>query len=459
MSLDQEIISSFKKLGLTEYEAKTYLTLVKKAEASPLEITLASKVPQPKVYTSLNSLAAKGLVEVVSERPRKCKAVNIREAVRRLFEKKITELGENAKKIIEKTIKEELEGKIQPHEIYNLIGEAETKKKLIDMLSLAEKEVLLATKNLEILRFKKIKDVLSKLAMKGVEFKVLVEFDSLDTETLLFLKNFGTRVVDVLEEQSLVTVDGKIAITTSVIETGIGPSVWFSTFTTCTECVKAYVQKLNSAWLKGSKLPQETRNKGVKIAAIVLAAGKPSSENKNVLLYPWRNKPVICHVIEALMFSDVDEIVVVTGYQSKKIQKVINERFSNVSFVHNKNYGEGMLSSFKKGLEKVKESDAVLLMLGDQPFIEPSIINEMIKEFKRNKEKKKVINPVFKGKRGHPVLISSHLYKEILGTNNKKTVREVLNQYKESTVLIEGKDWVLMDVNTIKDLEKAEKII
>ena len=56
------------------------------------------------------------------------------------------------------------------------------------------------------------------------------------------------------------------------------------------------------------------------LSAIVLAAG--SSErmgDQNKLLLPYKNKTVIEHVVESIYEAGLEEIIVVVGHESEKI--------------------------------------------------------------------------------------------------------------------------------------------
>ena len=55
-------ISYLKKLGLTGYEAKVYLSLVKIGKSKAKDICNDSKVPYGKIYDVLNSLVNKKIV-------------------------------------------------------------------------------------------------------------------------------------------------------------------------------------------------------------------------------------------------------------------------------------------------------------------------------------------------------------------------------------------------------------
>jgi HTH-type transcriptional regulator, sugar sensing transcriptional regulator len=54
------------RLGLTQYEARAYLALIRRDGSTPAEVAKVAGVPRQRIYDVIDSLAAKGLV---SERP------------------------------------------------------------------------------------------------------------------------------------------------------------------------------------------------------------------------------------------------------------------------------------------------------------------------------------------------------------------------------------------------------
>lgn len=69
MSFDNKIWNSLKFMGLTDYEAKTYLTLVSMVSGTASEISESSEVPRSRIYDILKILNRKGFVEINKTRP------------------------------------------------------------------------------------------------------------------------------------------------------------------------------------------------------------------------------------------------------------------------------------------------------------------------------------------------------------------------------------------------------
>ena len=145
--------------------------------------------------------------------------------------------------------------------------------------------------------------------------------------------------------------------------------------------------------------------------AIVLAAGLSSRMGVQKLLLPFGGKKVIGHIVDQLLASTVGEVYVVVGHQAERISAELSGRA--VSIVNNPDYKSGMLSSVRCGLQSLPEKcRAVMVVLGDQPSITTGLINQMLQSFAMTD--KTILVPLYKGKRGHPILFSSIYRDEII---------------------------------------------
>ena len=138
------------------------------------------------------------------------------------------------------------------------------------------------------------------------------------------------------------------------------------------------------------------------IWAIVLAAGESKRMGFPKMLLPFGGSTMIESVIENVSESDVNNILVVLGAEKEAIAKKISKK--PVRSCYNENYKEGMLSSVKCGFKNLPaDFRAVLIFQGDQPLITPDSINTVIDAYMYSG--KGLVIPVFKNKRGHPLLI------------------------------------------------------
>jgi sugar-specific transcriptional regulator TrmB len=68
------LVDSLKRLGLTSYEAKCYVSLVGLGPSDPRKVAADASIPYPSAYEALRKLAADGWAEVVTDRPRRYRA-------------------------------------------------------------------------------------------------------------------------------------------------------------------------------------------------------------------------------------------------------------------------------------------------------------------------------------------------------------------------------------------------
>ena len=122
------------------------------------------------------------------------------------------------------------------------------------------------------------------------------------------------------------------------------------------------------------------------IKAILLAAGQSKRlKNENKLIKKFKNKPLVNHVVSALIKSKVNKIVIVLGYQNKQLKKIIYKSKKNI-FIENKKFKLGISSSIKTGLRKVSKNDnGFIIIHSDMPFIKTSYINKIYNSILRKK--------------------------------------------------------------------------
>src|SRR6059036_807148 len=75
MPINAERIRKLMDHGLTEYQARVYLTLLDLDTATASQVTPHARVPRTRIYATMQQLHEKGLVEIIPETPLRYKAV------------------------------------------------------------------------------------------------------------------------------------------------------------------------------------------------------------------------------------------------------------------------------------------------------------------------------------------------------------------------------------------------
>jgi len=138
---------SLRDLGLSEYEARSYRSLLRTGPTTAKELSRTSEVPMGRIYDVLNSLEQHSLVRSqAAGRPKKYVAVEPEVALDRLLDAKKQELDEQAQQY--ETIVETLIDEIDAVETVDeqfwtaAVGPDETVDLLIERISAAEEELI-----------------------------------------------------------------------------------------------------------------------------------------------------------------------------------------------------------------------------------------------------------------------------------------------------------------------------
>jgi molybdenum cofactor cytidylyltransferase len=189
------------------------------------------------------------------------------------------------------------------------------------------------------------------------------------------------------------------------------------------------------------------------LSLIVLAAGKSTRmRGRNKLLIRIRKKAIVRRVVESALSSNVDEVIIVLGWEADKVRDELRDL--PCRFVMNEDYEKGQSSSVKVGLaEMAAGTEAVLILPGDVAMIDTHSINKVIEAY--NKRKSPIVVASHTGRRGHPILLSKELFNEIElideATFGLKSV-VVRHEIEVQTVETDSEN-VLLDIDTPQDLK------
>ena len=191
------------------------------------------------------------------------------------------------------------------------------------------------------------------------------------------------------------------------------------------------------------------------IWGMILAAGESKRMGKPKLLLPFGEKTIIERVIDSVIQSKLDDVLVVLGAHREKIEKKIKD-FS-IKIVVNPDFKNDMLSSVQCGFRALPEDvEASLVILGDQPEISSALINKIVEAYK--KSKKGIVLPVFRKNRGHPVLIDMKYQGEIEDLNPDLGLRNLVYKHAEDILEVEViTPSILQDIDTIEDYNRELK--
>jgi molybdenum cofactor cytidylyltransferase len=191
------------------------------------------------------------------------------------------------------------------------------------------------------------------------------------------------------------------------------------------------------------------------ITALILCAGRSSRMGNFKPLLPLGQDNFIERTIRLYRSVDIKDILVVTGHEAQRVIPVLEGL--GVSWVQNGHYDRGMFSSIQTGVRHLqRRCSAFLLHPADIPFVHPDTIKSLIAAFQTGKMD--VCRPSYRGRYGHPPLISMSLACAISEFDGEGGMRALLAKSAENSRNVFCNDpGILMDIDTPEDYERALK--
>lgn len=189
-----------------------------------------------------------------------------------------------------------------------------------------------------------------------------------------------------------------------------------------------------------------------KIWAVVLAAGESRRMGTPKMLLPFRGKAMAEQVIINIRDAGIKNILAVIGAEKEKLPMLLQKL--SVNFCLNNNFTEGMLSSVICGIKNLpQDTRAVMIFPGDQPFILPATISRVIEAYYSCG--KGIVIPLYKNKRGHPLLFDAGYREEIESLDTSEGLRSLSSAHPADVAEIETNDpGILKDFDTYEEYLK-----
>jgi len=153
----------------------------------------------------------------------------------------------------------------------------------------------------------------------------------------------------------------------------------------------------------------------------------------------------------------VDEVIVVLGYGKKEILSGV--KLPGAKIVFNENFKNGQFSSLKKGLSSMSpDSEGFMLNPVDCPLVKEGTYREMLELWDRDRSK--ILIPVFNGRRGHPAIFPALVAGEIRKSpdNLADGLRFFIKKYGNIISSFKTSDkGVIIDADTPEDFNRIKK--
>ncbi|MCS7386140.1 MAG: TrmB family transcriptional regulator [archaeon GB-1867-005] len=189
----ESLIGELRKLGLTNYEARAYITLVERGAMTAGSLSKASKIPYSKIYDVLSRLEEKGWIIIERGKPNKYKARPPSEAAKMAIKRIESEL-----KKVERIVVRELQplyeriGVQEKPEVIILRGAPIIVEKAVTTIENAARELEVAIPGEMRAFHQQFKSSFEGAVSRGVKVKVLASKEHRDLLEPLF--NLGVEI-------------------------------------------------------------------------------------------------------------------------------------------------------------------------------------------------------------------------------------------------------------------------
>lgn len=191
-------------------------------------------------------------------------------------------------------------------------------------------------------------------------------------------------------------------------------------------------------------------------SAILTAAGESSRMGRPKALLEWKGLTLVEYQVRSLIDAGVSEVVVVLGHRADEIAPYV-EATEALSLV-NAEYRLGKATSIKAGLREISgDAEGILVLAVDQPRT-LAIISAVLEAHRTGNAL--ITAPLQRGRRGHPVVFSASLRREMEGiSEDRQGLREVVQAHRGEVNEVEIDDpMVRLDINTPEEYQEARRV-
>ena len=191
------------------------------------------------------------------------------------------------------------------------------------------------------------------------------------------------------------------------------------------------------------------------LAAVILSGGASRRMGTPKALLPYRGETFLEHLLTVTDHPRIGWRRVVLGADAQAIAEAVELPADEV--VINENWEAGQLSSIQCGLRSLPEgADGMLLCLIDHPLISRGLVGALVERFYESG--KAIALPVYKGRRGHPVIFASRLYEELLSAPLETGARAVVWAHGEEVCeMATSEEGCVLNLNDPDALARARE--
>ena len=157
---------------------------------------------------------------------------------------------------------------------------------------------------------------------------------------------------------------------------------------------------------------------------LILAAGAGRRFGSTKQLAELHGRPLLAHALEAMLAAGLERVIVVLGHDAEAIRARVD--FGAADVVIAEDWADGQAASLRRGLAAAGAADAVVITLGDQPFITPQVIGAALDQL----DDYDAVRALYGDLPGHPVVLGRAVLDAAGGLRGDQGARELLADFR-----------------------------
>jgi molybdenum cofactor cytidylyltransferase len=188
------------------------------------------------------------------------------------------------------------------------------------------------------------------------------------------------------------------------------------------------------------------------IAGLVLAAGEGRRFGGAKLAAELDGVALLDHAVAAMLgVPAIERVVVVLGAHAEEVSTRAD--LGAVETIVCDRWSDGISASLVAGVEELADAEAIVVTLGDQPFVTPQVIAAIVDQIE---SRRPAARATYAGRPGHPVLIKRTLFDQMRALRGDEGARGLLAAAGVRELEC-GHLCSPQDIDTPEDLEAARR--
>jgi molybdenum cofactor cytidylyltransferase len=185
------------------------------------------------------------------------------------------------------------------------------------------------------------------------------------------------------------------------------------------------------------------------VSGLVLAAGASTRLGQPKQLLPLGTTTLLGTVVaEARAAAALDEVIVVLGGAAAAVRRQVD--LAGATVVENPEFSTGCSSSYRTGIGALDpRADAVAILLGDQPGVDHTVIDAVVNEWRRTRDR--ILLAAYRTREGHPLVFAQALFGQLVALQGDKAAWKIIDAHRDEIRAVALDRPHPRDVNTLEE--------